>query len=130
MTIPPTILVVEDEEELNDLLRYNLGRAGYRPLGAHDGDAALAAAREHHPDLVLLDVMLPGIDGWEVCRALSDDLVLRDIPVVIFTAKGSREDFDHGQRFGNVSGYFVKPYATADVIQHVGRVLAARHGRS
>ncbi|MDB4932869.1 MAG: two component transcriptional regulator, winged helix family [Myxococcaceae bacterium] len=123
---PATILVVEDQEEINDLLQYNLGRAGYRPLAAYDGRAGLAAAREHRPDLVLLDVMLPGIDGWEICRALSADPALCHIPVIIFTAKGSREDFDHGHRFANVAGYFIKPYATSDVLLHVDRVLADR----
>lgn len=121
-----TILVVEDDEEVNDLLRYNLRRAGYHPVVALDGRAALDAAREHHPDLILLDVMLPVVDGWTVCRSLLDDPGLREIPVVIFTAKGSRADFDRGGGFANVSGYFVKPYATADVIHHVGRVLADR----
>jgi CheY-like chemotaxis protein len=125
-TTAATILVLEDQEEVNDLLQYNLGRSGYRTLAAYDGRAGLAAARAHRPDLVLLDVMLPGLDGWEICRALADDPALRQIPVIIFTAKGSREDFDHGHRFANVAGYFVKPYATSDVIQHVGRVLADR----
>lgn len=123
---PPTVLVVEDQEEVNDLLRYNLSRAGYRTVAALDGPSGLAAVREHRPDLVLLDVMLPGMDGWQICRALLDDPALRAIPVVIFTAKGSRDDFDHGQTFANVVGYFVKPYATSDVILHVGRVLAGR----
>ena len=122
----PTILVVEDEEEVNELIRYNLGRAGYRTVAAHDGPAALDAVRAHGPALILLDVMLPGIDGWEICRILAADPALRTIPVVIFTAKGSRSDFDHGHQFPNVCGYFVKPYATSDVIQHVARVLASR----
>jgi two-component system alkaline phosphatase synthesis response regulator PhoP len=123
---PPTILVVEDQEEVNDLLQYNLVRAGYRALAAYDGRAGLAAVRQHRPDLVLLDVMLPGIDGWDICNALLEDPALRHIPVIIFTAKGSREDFDHGHRYANVAGYFIKPYATSDVIEHVGRVLADR----
>ncbi len=122
----PTILVVEDQEEVNELLQYNLTRAGYCALAAFDGKLGLAAVREHRPDLVLLDVMLPGMDGWEVCRTLSEDPSLRDVPVIIFTAKGSREDFDHGHGFANVVGYFVKPYATSDVIEHVRRVLADR----
>jgi CheY-like chemotaxis protein len=122
----PTILVVEDEEEVNELIRYNLARAGYRTVAAHDGPAALDAVRAHAPALILLDVMLPGLDGWEICRILAADPALRTIPVVIFTAKGSRSDFDHGHQFPNVCGYFVKPYATSDVIQHVARVLASR----
>lgn len=125
MTDPvPNILVVEDEEELNETLRYNLTRVGYRASAAYDGRAALESIRAQRPDLVMLDVMLPGVDGWEVCRALCDDPTLRAIPVVIFTAKGSREDFDRGHRYPNVCGYFVKPYTTADVIRHVGHVLA------
>lgn len=125
-TTAATILVVEDEEEVNELIRYNLARAGYRTDAAHDGHAALAAIRARRPDLILLDVMLPGVDGWEICRVLSADRELCAIPVIIFTAKGSRSDFDHGHRFPNVCGYFVKPYATSDVIQHVARVLATR----
>ena len=70
--------------------------------------------------------MLPGIDGWEICRILAADARLRHVPVIIFTAKGSREDFDRGQQFPNVCGYFIKPYATADVIQHIARVLAGQ----
>ncbi len=126
---PPMILVVEDQEEVNELLQYNLKRAGYRTLAAFDGNVGLASVRSHHPDLVLLDVMLPGIDGWEICRTLSEDPALRDVPVIIFTAKGTREDFDHGHRFPNVVGYFVKPYATSDVIEHVRRVLSDRRLR-
>ena len=125
---PPTILVVKDQEEVNDLLQYNLVRAGYRALAAYDGQAGLSAIRQHLPDLVLLDVMLPNIDGWDICHALLEDPALSHIPVIIFTAKGSREDFDHGHRYANVAGYFIKPYATSDVIEHVGRVLA-RHQR-
>ncbi len=122
----PTILVVEDQEEVNELLQYNLQRAGYRTLAAYDGRVGLATAQAQRPDVILLDVMLPGIDGWEICRSLEDDPALRDIPVIIFTAKGSREDFDHGHRFANVAGYFVKPYATSDVIEHLRRVLSTR----
>lgn len=123
---PPHVLVVEDDEEVNETLRYNLTRAGYEATPAYDGLAALAAVRAQAPAVVLLDVMLPGADGWEVCRALCEDPALRSIPVIIFTAKGSREDFDHGHRYANVAGYFIKPYATSDVIEHVGRVLAGR----
>ena len=108
------------------MLRSILGEAGFASEGAHDGHAALTRIRARPPQLVLLDLGLPRLSGWDLCQTLLDDPALRDIPVVILTARGSREDFDRGRRFANVHGYFVKPYATADVVRHVARLFAAR----
>lgn len=121
--MPATIMVVEDDEELNDLLQYNLTRAGYHVEQAWDGNEALEKMKQITPDLLLLDLMLPGKDGWEVCRSLSEDEKLRKVPIVIFTAKSAREDFDQVRQF-NLAGFFTKPYATADVLRHVEKVLA------
>lgn len=118
-----TIMIVEDDEELNDILHYNLSRADYRVLQAWDGQEAMEAIRREAPDLVLLDIMLPGADGWEVCRFLTDAPELRGIPIIIFTAKSAREDFDQARQF-NLAGFFTKPYATADVLRQVQKVLA------
>lgn len=126
MDAPKRILIVEDEEELNELLAYNLRKLGLEVEQSFDGDDALAILEQRRPDLLLLDIMLPGRDGWSVCRAIERDPRLHDVPVIIFTARGSREEFDLGHSFRNVRGYFVKPYATADVLRHVERVL--EHG--
>lgn len=116
------VMVVEDDTELNEVLQYNLTRAGYEVTVIPDGTAAIQALRSAPPDLVLLDVMLPGADGWEVCRYMDGDPALREIPVVVFTAKSAREDFDEARKF-NLAGFFTKPYATADVLRHVEKVL-------
>jgi DNA-binding response OmpR family regulator len=121
--MPATIMVVEDDDELNDILQYNLTRAGYRVVQAWDGRQAIEAVRREAPDLMLLDIMLPEADGWDVCRFLSKAPDLKAIPIVIFTAKSAREDFDQACQY-NLAGFFTKPYATADVLRHVEKVLS------
>jgi len=123
--MPANITLIEDEEELNEILHYNLSRAGYSVTQAWDGTTALKMLESKTPDLVLLDIMLPGVDGWEVCRWMSLRPEFKDVPVIIFTAKSSREDFDQGRQY-NVAGYFTKPYATFDVLRHVEKVLALK----
>jgi two-component system phosphate regulon response regulator PhoB len=118
-------MIVEDDEELNEILHYNLTRAGYQAVQVYDGTAAMARMQDARPDLLLLDIMLPGADGWQVCDFMSREPALRSIPTVIFTAKSSREDFDQARQY-NVAGFFTKPYATADVLRHVEKVLGAR----
>jgi DNA-binding response OmpR family regulator len=115
-------MIVEDDEELNDILLYNLRRAGYEVAQAWDGKQAMDLMTQDPPALVLLDLMLPEASGWEVCQHMADSPELRAIPVIIFTARGTREDFDDARKF-NVAGYFTKPYATADVLRHVEKVL-------
>lgn len=119
------ILVVEDDEELNDVLEYNLSRSGYEVLRAWDGIEAMRIIDEKHPDLVLLDIMLPGADGWEVCEHVRSTEPVKDTPIVVFTARSARDDFDATRRY-NPAGYFTKPYATPDVLRHVEKVVAAR----
>jgi DNA-binding response OmpR family regulator len=118
-------MVVEDDEELSEILQYNLTRAGYRVTPIYNGHAAIETLRDQRPDLLLLDIMLPGADGWEVCRTMSGDPELKSIPIIIFTAKSAREDFDQARQF-NLAGFFTKPYATGDVLRHVEKVLSAR----
>lgn len=127
--MPATIMVVEDDEELSEVLQYNLARAGYRVVQAWDGQEAMDTVEQAAPDLVLLDIMLPKADGWEVCRFLTDTPALKQIPIIIFTAKSTREDFDLARQF-NLAGFFTKPYATIDVLRHVEKVLAGRPAAS
>lgn len=117
-------MVVEDDEALNEVLQYNLNRAGYEVVPALDGLRAIEELEATPPDLVLLDIMLPGKDGWEICAYMAESPKLEDVPVVIFTAKSSREDYDRARQFPNFAGYFVKPYATGDVMRHVAKVLS------
>lgn len=121
------ILIVEDDEELNELLGLNLTRAGYCVVQAWDGVSAMEAIRDVTPDLVLLDIMLPHTDGWEVYRYLADALQQPHLPVIIISAKGDREDLEQARRFG-AAGYFIKPFEMAAVLRRVQESLA-RKGR-
>lgn len=118
------IMVVEDDEQLNEVLCYNLTKAGYQVHPVFDGEEAVQRLEQMAPDLLLLDIMLPGRTGWEVCQHISEREDLKSLPVVIFTAKSAREDFDRARKFPNFAGYFVKPYATPDVMRHVEKILS------
>jgi two-component system alkaline phosphatase synthesis response regulator PhoP len=111
------ILVVDDEEDLLELVRYNLAREGYRVQGVTSGEDALKAVRRQAPDLIVLDWMLPAVDGLEVCRRLKGDPKTRDIPIVMLTAKGEESDMVAGLERG-ADDYIAKPFSP--------RVLAAR----
>lgn len=104
------ILVVEDEAAIAELLIYNLGKEGYQLRHAASGETGLRAAREWRPDLVLLDLMLPGIDGLTVCRRLKSDAETARIPVVMLTAKGEESDIVVGLELG-ADDYIVKPFS-------------------
>lgn len=112
-----TILVVEDEADILELVRYNLARDGYMVLEAESGEEALRLIRAQRPDLIVLDLMLPEIDGLEVCRRLKANSDLATIPIVMLTAKGEESDICAGLELG-ADDYIVKPFSP--------RVLSAR----
>jgi len=112
-----TVLVVEDEEAIRELLRYNLRREGYAVEEADTGEKALAAVRRKAPDLVILDLMLPEIDGLEVCRQLRLDAKHKGLPILMLTAKGEEADIVTGLELG-ADDYVTKPFSP--------RVLTAR----
>ena len=114
---PRRILVVDDEEDLLELVRYNLTKDGYQVECVGTGEDALKAARRQPPDLIVLDWMLPTVDGLEVCRRLKGDSKTRDIPVVMLTAKGEESDMIAGLERG-ADDYVAKPFSP--------RVLSAR----
>lgn len=99
-----------------------MGHDGARVRVGYDEEDALKLTAERQPDLILLDVMLPSRDGWSVCRALQANERTRDIDIIVFTARGSREDYDTAQTFPAIRGYFVKPYMTDDVLRHVEKI--------
>jgi twitching motility two-component system response regulator PilG len=116
------VLVVEDEESLLKLESILLTSKGYEVIGVSNGQAALDAIAEERPDLVLLDVMLPEIDGFEVCRRIKSDEATRDIPVVMLTAKKTRDDMARGEKVG-ADWYITKPFKSAMVIETIQRFL-------
>ncbi len=113
------ILVVDDEPSIVDVLTYNLAKAGFQPIIARDGEQALVLARAEHPDLVILDLMLPGMEGLEVCRALRKD---GDMPVIMLTAKDEEIDRVVGLEMG-ADDYIVKPFSTRELMARVKAVL-------
>jgi len=117
------ILVVEDEESLLKLESILLTSKGYEVIGVPNGKAALEAIDEQQPDLVLLDIMLPEIDGFEVCRRIKSNQQTKDIPVIMLTAKTSREDMTRGEKVG-ADWYITKPFKSAMVIETIQRFLA------
>jgi len=113
------ILVVDDEPPIVDLLVYNLKRAGYAVLVARDGEEALAVARREQPDLVILDLMLPRMDGLEVCRVLRRE---RDVPIIMLTARDAEVDRVVGLELG-ADDYVVKPFSVRELVVRVRNVL-------
>ncbi len=120
------VLCIEDEPEMIDLMRLILERKGFEVLGAVGGRQGLEAVREHMPDLVLLDLMMPDVDGWEVYRQMKADAQLRQIPVVIVTAKSQSIDRVLGLHIAKVDDYVTKPFGPNDLTESVERVLRKR----
>lgn len=118
----PRILVVEDEEDLASLVEVNLDLAGYDVVVAPTGEDGLQAIREHDPDAVLLDVMLPGIDGWNVLRTVKEDRSTRDLPIVMLTALSEERDLIRGHLQGAVE-YVTKPFEMRKLLETVESVL-------
>lgn len=120
--MPKTILVIDDEPELVKLLDYNLTRAGYAVITARDGGEGLTASRKHRLDLVILDVMMPGIDGWEVCKKLRADPGTASLPILMLTAKGEEGDRVLGLELG-ADDYMSKPFGIRELIARVKALL-------
>jgi two-component system, OmpR family, phosphate regulon response regulator PhoB len=120
----PRILLIEDERDLCDVLSYNLQREGYDTLVAHDGQEGLRKAQMQLPDLVILDLMLPRLDGLEVCRQIRAGKQTRTIPIIMLTAKGEETDQVVGFSVG-ADDYVVKPFSPKVLLQRI-RALQRR----
>ena len=116
------ILVVEDEEDILNLVDYNLRQGGFQVIRAVDGETALALARQKPPDLIILDLMLPGMDGTEVCKTLKQEGATRRIPIIILSAKGEEMDRVIGLELG-AADYVTKPFSPRELILRVKAVL-------
>jgi two-component system alkaline phosphatase synthesis response regulator PhoP len=116
------ILIVEDEEDILELIKYNLSKEGYRVTPAATGENAIKLARSETPDLILLDLMLPGADGFEVCRRLGNNPKTQKIPIVMLTAKGEEADIVTGLELG-ADDYITKPFSPKVMIARIRAVL-------
>jgi two-component system phosphate regulon response regulator PhoB len=116
------ILVVDDEEDIIELVSYNLAKAGYRVTSVTSGEDAIKSARSKLPDLVLLDLMLPGVDGLEVCNTLKRDHRTANIPVVMLTARGEEADIVSGLELG-ADDYITKPFSPRVLLARIKAVL-------
>lgn len=118
----PTVLVVEDEKDILEVVQFNLQRAGFRVLGANDGLEGLRLAQSERPDLVVLDLMLPGLDGKEVCRRLKQGEDTRQIPVLMLTALSSETDRVIGFEIG-ADDYLTKPFSPRELVLRVQAIM-------
>jgi two-component system alkaline phosphatase synthesis response regulator PhoP len=119
------ILAVDDEEDILELLRYNLSKEGYRVTCVASGEEAVKTAKAILPDLILLDLLLPGIDGLDVCRRLKSEPQTRDIPIIMLTAKGEEVDIVTGLELG-ADDYIPKPFSPRVLLARIKSVLRRR----
>jgi two-component system response regulator VicR len=118
------VLCIEDDAEMIDLIRLILERKGFEVLEAVGGKEGLEVSRREMPDLILLDLMMPEVDGWEVFRQLRADEQLKDIPVIVVTAKAQSIDIVLGLHIAKVDGYVTKPFGPQELLKSVNKVLA------
>lgn len=117
------ILCIEDEPEMIDLIRLILSRRGFEVYGAPGGVEGIRLVREIHPDLVLLDLMMPDMDGWEVYQQMKADAALRDIPVIVVTAKAQNIDKVLGLHIAKVDDYIAKPFSPKELMDSVDKIF-------
>ena len=117
------ILVAEDEKQIAEMIAFKLTNGGHKVIWAQDGEQAVTLATRELPDLILLDVMMPGLNGLEVLRRLKGDSALRSVPVIMVTAKGHERDVLNGLR-GGAADYVVKPFSLKELAARVELALA------
>lgn len=116
------ILVVDDESQLVDMIKIRLEANGYDVITAYDGQAALDKARKEIPDLIILDLMMPKLDGYTVCRMLKFDAKYKKIPVIMLTARAQDKDKELGKEVG-AEAYVTKPFEPADLLSKIKELL-------
>jgi DNA-binding response OmpR family regulator len=118
------VIYFEDERDMVELVRIILGREGYQVEGMGEGQTGLKAVKETLPDIVLLDLMMPDMDGWEIYRHLKSDEATMNIPVIVITAKAQSIDKVLGLDIAKVDEYISKPFRPADLVDRIEKVLA------
>ena len=124
--VKKTVVCIEDEPEMIDLVKLILGRRGFELTGAMGGREGLEAVRRIKPDLVLLDLMMPDMDGWEVYQQMKADPEMQKIPVIVVTAKAQSIDKVLGLHIAKVDDYVTKPFGPQELLQSVEKVLSSR----
>jgi DNA-binding response OmpR family regulator len=122
-----TVLVIDDEKDLVELVRYNLEKEQFHAITAFDGASAVEIAMKHRPELIILDLMMPGMNGLEVCRVLRADEKTRDIPIIMLTARTSETDRVVGLEMG-ADDYVTKPFSPRELVARVRAVLRRTSG--
>jgi len=120
------ILCIEDDQEMIDLIRLILRRSGFEIRGANSGKEGLEIIRKDHPDLVLLDLMMPEMDGWEVYQQMKADEATKNIPVIVVTAKAQSIDKVLGLHIAKVDDYIAKPFSPQELSTSIDNVLARK----
>ncbi|MCK4692634.1 MAG: response regulator [Anaerolineales bacterium] len=119
------VVCIEDEPEMIDLVRLILGRKGFKVIGANGGIEGLEIVRREKPDIILLDLMMPDMDGWEVYQQIKADTELRSIPVVVVTAKAQSIDKVLGLHIAKVDDYITKPFGPQELLESVEKILGS-----
>jgi DNA-binding response OmpR family regulator len=122
----PKILVVDDDDEVRDLVAFKLARAGYHPITADNGNTALDMVHHEQPDLLILDVVMPGLDGLSVCYELHSSAATAQIPVLMLSGRSRKVDIDLGLTVG-ADDYLIKPFNPAELIRRVRWLLLANN---
>ena len=117
------VVCIEDEPEMIDLVRLILGRKGFDVIGANGGIEGLETVKREKPDIVLLDLMMPDMDGWEVYQQIKADPDLREIPIVVVTAKAQSIDKVLGLHIAKVDDYITKPFGPQELLESVEKLL-------
>jgi CheY-like chemotaxis protein len=118
------IMIIDDNPVIVELLQRKLGRAGYEVLGCVDSEQAVAQCEEENPDLVILDILMPGLNGWEVMKRLKENPETASIPIIISTVKNRPEDMDKGRDL-QAADYIAKPYVFSDLLDMVERIIGS-----
>ena len=122
----PKILIVDDEQDIAELLSYNLGKEGFSTLKAYDGEAAIGLVRSGKPDLMILDLMLPKMNGLDVCKAIRRNPETASLPIIMLTAKGDEIDKIIGLEIG-ADDYITKPFSVKELIARMRAILRRMH---
>ena len=117
------VLVVDDEVNITQILEFSIGSEGFDVITAQNGEEAIEKARREQPDLIILDIMMPKIDGYEACRILKANPLTRSIPVVLLTAKGRDIDKRLGMEVG-ATDYIVKPFSPNKLVERINQLLS------